>query len=183
MSRVQARGTRDAACEARGTGDTIGRRSSVDGAGQALSEGDRNPYRALGVRRDASDEEISRAYRRAARATHPDGHPDDPSAEGLFKSVTAAYETLRDPRRRADYDRAHPRVGSAPPREASPAPWRDELRTRTAPSWARDPVRIGRDPEPPPAAYGRARPMTENELFELTFALLRRFRRGWFRPY
>ena len=164
-------------------GDTIG--SGVRSTEQmtALSEDDRNPYRALGVRRDASDDEISRAYRRAARATHPDGRPDDPSAEGRFKSVTAAYETLRDPRRRAEYDRAHPRVSSASPRAARAPAWRDELHARTAPSWARDPVRIGASPVPPPAAHERPRPMTEDELFELTFALLRRFRRGWFGPY
>lgn len=68
---------------------------------------DRDPYSVLGLGREASSSEISRAYRRAARETHPDSHQGNPSAES-FNAVRDAYETLRDPRRRAAYDRAHP---------------------------------------------------------------------------
>jgi curved DNA-binding protein CbpA len=65
----------------------------------------RDPYIVLGVPRQASGEEIARAYRRAARASHPDSGAG--SAE-RFKAVSDAYDLLRDPRRRAVYDRSNP---------------------------------------------------------------------------
>ena len=64
----------------------------------------RDCYTVLGVTRQASDEEIKRAYRDLARRYHPDSHPDDPDAEDRFKEVSVAYETLRDPERRRRYD-------------------------------------------------------------------------------
>jgi curved DNA-binding protein CbpA len=66
----------------------------------------RDPYIVLGVTRQASGEEIARAYKRAARASHPDGVGAG-SAE-RFRTVSDAYEVLRDPERRAAYDRSHP---------------------------------------------------------------------------
>lgn len=62
-------------------------------------------YAVLGVSRDATPDEIKRAYRRLARQYHPDANPDDPQAEARFKEVALAYETLSDPDRRARYDR------------------------------------------------------------------------------
>ena len=62
-------------------------------------------YEVLGVDRDAPPEEIKRAFRRLARATHPDANPDDPSAEARFRQVAEAYEVLSDPEKRARYDR------------------------------------------------------------------------------
>ena len=68
---------------------------------------DLDPYVVLGVRRLASPEEIARAYRRAARLTHPDGGGSGGGSE-RFHAVSDAYEVLRDPGRRAGYDRQHP---------------------------------------------------------------------------
>jgi molecular chaperone DnaJ len=60
-------------------------------------------YGVLGVRRDASGEEIKRAYRKLARELHPDVNPD-PEAQQRFKAVTAAYEVLADPEKRRIVD-------------------------------------------------------------------------------
>jgi molecular chaperone DnaJ len=63
----------------------------------------RDLYDILGVQRDASTEEIRKAYRRLAREYHPDVNPD-PAAEARFKEVVAAYEILSDPQKRQRYD-------------------------------------------------------------------------------
>jgi molecular chaperone DnaJ len=60
-------------------------------------------YATLGVARDASPDEIKRAYRRLARELHPDVNPD-PTTQERFKEVTAAYEVLSDPEKRQMYD-------------------------------------------------------------------------------
>jgi molecular chaperone DnaJ len=64
---------------------------------------DRDYYAALGVSRDATGEEIKRAYRKLARELHPDVNPD-PVAQERFKEVTAIYEVLSDPERRRIVD-------------------------------------------------------------------------------
>lgn len=61
-------------------------------------------YDVLQVRADASSRDITRAYRRLARAWHPDARPVDPGAEARFQAVSDAYELLSDPARRAAYD-------------------------------------------------------------------------------
>ena len=65
----------------------------------------RDYYEILGVQRDASSEEIKKAFRHLARETHPDSNPDDPSAEERFREIAEAYEVLSDSRRRDAYDR------------------------------------------------------------------------------
>ena len=62
-------------------------------------------YATLGLTREASSDEIKKAFRRLARETHPDANPGDPSAEPRFREVAEAYEVLSDPARRAAYDR------------------------------------------------------------------------------
>jgi molecular chaperone DnaJ len=64
-------------------------------------------YEELGLSRDASADEIKRAYRQLARQLHPDTNPD-PAAEARFKLVAQAYEVLSDPEKRARYDRFGP---------------------------------------------------------------------------
>ncbi len=61
-------------------------------------------YEILGVSRNASQEEIKRAYRRLARQYHPDLRPGDKKAEERFKEISEAYEVLSDPEKRAIYD-------------------------------------------------------------------------------
>ncbi len=63
------------------------------------------PYQVLGVKPDASADEIRKAYRKLAKELHPDLNPGKPEAEARFKSVSAAYDLLSDADKRARYDR------------------------------------------------------------------------------
>lgn len=66
---------------------------------------DRDYYEILGVDRQATQQEIKKAYRQLALKYHPDRNPDDSSSEERFKEATEAYEVLKDPARRQRYDR------------------------------------------------------------------------------
>lgn len=107
-----------------------------------------NPYRVLGVAPSATDAELKAAYRALARRLHPDRNPGrEGEVEPRFRELTAAYELLRDPRRRARYDasRAPRSTGArqAPPSPPSPEP------PRRAPSSG--PARNAPPPSPPDA--------------------------------
>jgi molecular chaperone DnaJ len=64
----------------------------------------RDYYTVLGLARDASDEDLKKAYRKLAMKHHPDRNPDDKSCEEKFKEAKEAYEVLSDPKKRAAYD-------------------------------------------------------------------------------
>ena len=65
----------------------------------------RDYYDVLGVRRDAEQSEIKKAFRKLARECHPDVNPGDPECEAQFKEAAEAYEVISDPDTRAAYDR------------------------------------------------------------------------------
>lgn len=81
----------------------------------------RDYYDVLGVSRDASPDEIQRAYRKLARTYHPDMNKD-PGAEERFKDVSEAYDVLSDPDSRRRYDAFGPDFRRVPP-DVDPAAW------------------------------------------------------------
>jgi DnaJ-class molecular chaperone len=63
-----------------------------------------NPYETLGVASNASQDDVRKAYRKAAKETHPDLNPDKPEAEKRFKEINAAYDIVGDADKRKRYD-------------------------------------------------------------------------------
>ena len=108
-------------------------------------------YQLLGVAREASGPEITHAYRRKARAMHPDSRPQDTSAPARFRALAEAYQVLSDPGRRAAYDRTLRHEPAPAPRTAPPA----SGTAAQAPLWPADPAwpgsmtLPGRAPGPP----------------------------------
>src|SRR3954463_1276716 len=64
----------------------------------------RDYYEVLGLNRDATEEQIKKAYRKLAMKHHPDRNPDNPKSEEHFKEAKEAYEVLSDAKKRAAYD-------------------------------------------------------------------------------
>ncbi|MBI5203573.1 MAG: DnaJ domain-containing protein, partial [Nitrospirae bacterium] len=62
-------------------------------------------YELLGVSKDASQDEIKKAYRKLARKYHPDLNPGDKASEQKFKEINEAYSILGDEKKKAEYDR------------------------------------------------------------------------------
>ena len=73
---------------------------------------DKDFYKVLGVKKDATADEIKKAYRTLARKHHPDKNPDNAAAEARFKEVSEAYDVLSDPKTRKEYDEARALFGS-----------------------------------------------------------------------
>ncbi|MFQ5914850.1 MAG: molecular chaperone DnaJ [Nitrospinota bacterium] len=71
----------------------------------AISMGRKDPYQILGVHPSADHEEIRQAYRHLAKQHHPDCNPGDKHSEDRFKEISGAYQVLRDPKKRAEFDR------------------------------------------------------------------------------
>jgi molecular chaperone DnaJ len=69
-----------------------------------MTTGTRDYYEVLGVKKDASQQEIKKAFRKLARKFHPDVNPGDKSAEQKFKEINEAYEILGDEQKRQQYD-------------------------------------------------------------------------------
>jgi curved DNA-binding protein CbpA len=139
-------------------------------------------YQLLGVARDATAGQITLAWRRRARAEHPDTRPADADAPGRFRALAEAYRILSDPGRRAAYDRARPRRQQpAPPatvRLAGPARTRGTTpppRVPGAVPLRAGPVRVeGPRPASPPAGRDArdAEQMQAAVLAELALRLL-----------
>src|SRR3954452_19901491 len=69
-------------------------------------------YAELGVKKDATNDEIKKAYRKLARANHPDSNPGDAAKHEKFKSVAEAYDVVGDPDKRKKYDEMRQLYGS-----------------------------------------------------------------------
>jgi DnaJ-class molecular chaperone len=120
-----------------------------------------DPYDVLGVKRDASPEEIRKAYRALARKLHPDLNPGDKAAEEKFKAVSAANDILGDVDKRGRFDRGEIDAGG---NERPPQP---------PPGWYRDQAQAG---ESYASDAGFADMMDEDELLGALFG--RGARRG-----
>lgn len=101
-----------------------------------------DPYAALGLTKTATAEEIKKAYRKIARTSHPDLHPDDPAAEARFKDAGRAYDLLKDPEQRRRFDAGE--IDATGAEQAPRGYYRDEARrpenpyTQSRTSHARD---------------------------------------------
>jgi len=63
-----------------------------------------DPYKTIGVKKEATDQEIKSAFKKLAKKYHPDLHPDDKQAEAKFKSISTAYDILKDKEKRKRFD-------------------------------------------------------------------------------
>lgn len=73
----------------------------------------KDPYEVLGISHNASAEEIKKAFYKMAAKYHPDKHAGDPVAEEKFKEINSAYQTLKDPQKRANYNRTYGTYGAS----------------------------------------------------------------------
>lgn len=120
-----------------------------------------DPYAALGLSKDATADEIKKAYRKIARTNHPDLNPDDPSAEARFKDAGRAYDLLKDPEQRRRFDAGE--IDATGAEQAPRGYYRDEARrpenpyTRGHSASDRDPFGEGFDADDFFASFARSR--------------------------
>ena len=143
-------------------------------------------YDILRVERGCSREELRQAYRRCARANHPDLHPGDAEANRRLQEINEAYETLSDPARQATYDREHARAqrASGAPPSPRPEPTRDAAHSRPRAtrvpeddSWRDDEYYLQYLPRRRrPTLFDEVADRADDELFQLR-RLLRRLLR------
>ena len=122
-------------------------------------------YQLLGVSRGASREDIAHAWRRRARAEHPDSRPGDTAAAGRFRALAGAWQVLSDPARRAAYDRALGHDQPAPAAAASAAraqrpAWGSPMTRTPGPPLRAGPVRVEGSSGPQPAGGRDAEEIT-----------------------
>jgi hypothetical protein len=139
-------------------------------------------YQLLGVPRQASREDITQAWRRRARAEHPDSRPGDAAAPGRFRALAGAWHVLGDPARRAAYDQSFSREQTPPSTSWPPEPAVVTPAARVTgppPLWA-GPVRV----ESPRRAMGPGqRGEEEIRLAVLAGLALRYLARDWDWPW
>jgi curved DNA-binding protein CbpA len=101
-------------------------------------------YQLLGVPPEASRKDIAQAWRRRARAEHPDSRPGDAAAPGRFRALAGAWHVLGDPARRAAYDQALAREQTPPStfRPTEPAGGTPAARMPGSPPLWAGPVRV-----------------------------------------
>src|SRR6185312_4854597 len=87
-----------------------GRPRPAPGPSRGVAGRMKDLYEVLGVKKDASADEIKKAYRKLARQHHPDKNPGDKAAEERFKEIQGAYDVLSDPEKRKQYDQLGPRI-------------------------------------------------------------------------
>ena len=135
-------------------------------------------YQLLGVPREASRDDIAQAWRRRARAEHPDSRPGDAAAAGRFRALAKAWHVLGDPARRAAYDQALGREHPPPPAFRPPQPAvRPAARMPGPPQLWAGPVRVeGPHREPAPARR-------EEEQIRLAVLAVRYLARDWDWPW
>ncbi len=120
-----------------------------------------DPYAALGLSKNATADEIKKAYRKIARTSHPDLHPDDPGAEERFKDVGRAHDLLKDPEQRRRFDAGE--IDATGAEQAPRGYYRDEARrpenpyTQRGPSAGGDPFGDGFDADDFFAQFARSR--------------------------
>src|SRR3979490_736356 len=83
----------------------VGDDTAADTMGRDARMAKRCYYEVLEVERSVNDGELKSAFRKLAMKWHPDRNPNDASSEGRFKEINEAYEILKDPDKRAAYDR------------------------------------------------------------------------------
>lgn len=120
-----------------------------------------DPYKALGLSKDATADEIKKAYRKIARTNHPDLNPDDPSAEVRFKDAGRAYDLLKDTEQRRRFDAGE--IDASGAEQAPRGYYRDEARrpenpyTQTGPAAGGDPFGDGFDADSFFANFARSK--------------------------